>query len=213
MGQIAWAAMCGLGWSTRRSLLTSVGSWGTRTYLYGSGGGTTRLFAQPAYQAGVVPDSMSKRYGGPAMRVVPDIAAVGDPTTGMLVGQTQQFPDGSVKYSEYRIGGTSLSSPLAAGMLALAVQRRGSPLGLANPVLYAIASTGYTDITTKALKSYPGAVRSDYINGVDASNGYRYSARWFDQEQGLSIHVVSGYDDMTGLGSPNGEAWLSGLSH
>src|SRR5207253_3863133 len=37
-----------LGWSTRRSLLTSAGSWGTRTYLYGSGGGTSRLFAQPA---------------------------------------------------------------------------------------------------------------------------------------------------------------------
>jgi hypothetical protein len=37
---------------------------------------------------------------------------------------------------------TRLSSPLAAGMLAPAVQRRGAPLGVANPALYAIASTG-----------------------------------------------------------------------
>jgi len=82
------------------------------------------------------------------MRVVPDISAVGDPNTGMLIGQTQTFPDGSVRYSEYRIGGTSLSSPLAAGMLALAVQRRGAPIGFANPALYAIARTGaYYDIT------------------------------------------------------------------
>ncbi len=202
-----------LGWQTTRSFLSS-GAWGPRTYLYGSGGGTSRLFAQPSYQAGVVPNSLSKRYGGAAMRVVPDIAAVGDPNTGMLIGQTQTFPDGTSRYSEYRIGGTSLSSPLAAGMLALALQRRGEPLGLANPALYAMATTGgYYDITRTDLPAYPGDVRSDYINGVDATNGYRYSARWFDEDQILTIHVRPGYDDVTGLGAPNGEAWLSGLSH
>jgi subtilase family serine protease len=194
--------------------LTSAGAWGSRTYLYGSGGGTSRLFTQPSYQAAVVPNSLSKRYGGPAMRVVPDVSAVGDPNTGMLIGQTQAFPDGTSKYSEYRIGGTSLSSPLMAGMLALAVQRRSEPLGLANPALYAIASTGaYYDITKTDLAAYPGDTRVDFINGVDASNGYRYSARWFDEDGNLTIHVAPGYDDVTGLGAPNGDAWLSGLSH
>ncbi len=44
-----------------------------------------------------------------------------DPTTGMLVGETQNFPLASVfgpagnHYGEYRIGGTSLASPLFAG--------------------------------------------------------------------------------------------------
>ena len=202
-----------LGWQTTRSFLAN-GAWGARTYLYGSGGGTSRLFTQPAYQAGVVPDALSKRYGGAPMRVVPDISAVGDPNTGMLIGQTQTFPDGSARYSEYRIGGTSLSSPLAAGMLALAVQRRGAPIGFANPALYAIASTGaYYDITKTDLGAYPGTVRSDFVNGVDASNGYRFSARWFDEDALLTIHVRPGYDDVTGVGAPNGEAWLSGLSH
>ena len=202
-----------LGWQTTRSFLVN-GAWGERTYLYGSGGGTSRLFTQPAYQAGVVPDALSKRYGGPAMRVVPDISAVGDPTTGMLIGQTQTFPDGTARYSEYRIGGTSLSSPLAAGMLALAAQRRGAPIGFANPALYAIARTGaYYDITKTDLAAYPGAVRSDFINSVDASGGYRFTARWFDEDAKLTIHVAPGYDDVTGMGSPNGEAWLSGLSH
>ena len=199
-----------LGWETRRSLLTN-GAWGTRTWLYGSGGGTSRLFAQPSYQVGVVPDSMSKVYGGDRMRVVPDISAVGDPNTGMRIGQTQQFPDGTSRYSEYRIGGTSLSSPLMAGMLALAVQNHGD-FGLANPALYALYGTAaYYDITKTALPTYPGDTRSDYINGVDATNGYRYSARWFDEDGQLTIHVVPGYDNVTGLGSPNGAAWLSGL--
>src|SRR5213075_720476 len=59
-------------------------------YLYGSGGGTSRLFAQPSYQSGVVPDALAQRWGTAKARVIPDIAALGDPNSGMLVGQTQQ---------------------------------------------------------------------------------------------------------------------------
>jgi len=99
-------------------------------------------------------------------------------------------------------------------MLAVAMQRRGGPIRLANPALYAIATTGaYYDITKTDLGAYPGAARSDYVNGVDASGGYRYTARWFDEDANLTIHVAPGYDDVTGIGSPNGEAWVSGLSH
>jgi len=199
-----------LGWETGRSSLSG-GAWTTPVYQYGSGGGTSRLFGQPAYQAGVVPSALSQRYGGAAMRVVPDVAAVGDPTTGMLVGQTQRFPDGHDAYSEYRIGGTSLSSPLYAGMFALAVQKAGHAFGLANPALYA-ARSAMVDITKADLGSYPGAVRADYVNGVDASNGYTYTARWFDRDDNLTIHVRPGYDDVTGLGSPTGQAWLDSLA-
>lgn len=203
-----------LGWETRRQLLfgNTPGYWLPSTWLYGSGGGTSRLFAQPSYQAAIVPTSISETYGGGAMRAVPDVSALGDPNTGMLVGQTQHFPDGSNHYSEYRIGGTSLSSPLMAGMLALALQLRGEPLGLANPALYGIGSSAYYDITTADVSTYVGAVRSDYINGVDDSSGYRYSTRLFDAESSLTIHVRNGYDDVTGLGSPNGSAWLNALA-
>jgi subtilase family serine protease len=197
-----------LGWETSKSVLSS-GSWATPAYLYGSGGGTSRLFAQPSYQAGVVPASMSQTYGGAPMRVVPDVAAVGDPTTGMTIGQTQLFPDGHTAYSEYRIGGTSLSSPLYAGMFALALQKAGHEFGLANPVLYQV---GANDITKTDLATYPGAVRVDFVNGVDASNGYKYSARYFDADSGLTIHVVPGYDNVTGVGSPTGAAWLSAIA-
>jgi len=201
-----------LGWETGRSSLTTSGgapAWTAPSYQYGSGGGTSRLFVQPEYQRGVVPDSIALRYGGAAMRAVPDVSAVGDPNTGMLVGQTQTFPDG-VYYDEYRIGGTSLSSPLYAGMFALAVQRHG-PYGLANPALYAARSVSY-DVTKAQLGTYPGVVRVDFANGVDARGGYTYTARWFDFDTPLTIHVRLGYDDVTGIGSPNGTAWLTAVT-
>lgn len=196
-----------LGWETEKSVLktgAATPTWADPTWLYGGGGGTSRLFAQPGYQKGVVTAIST------TARVVPDVSALGDPNTGMLVGQTQTFPDGSVKYSEYRIGGTSLSSPLYAGMFALAVQKAGHDYGLANPVLYATRAAS-SDITQAQLAQYPGDVRVDYRNGVDASNGYRYSARYFDRDAKLTIHVRDGYDDVTGIGSPNGQPWLDAI--
>jgi subtilase family serine protease len=201
-----------LGWQTEKSVLDN-GAWGDPAYLYGAGGGTSRIFTQPGYQAGVVPGAISQTYGGAAMRSVPDVAALGDPTTGMAVGQTQTWPDGHTQYSEYRIGGTSLASPLYAGMFALATQRAGHGLGFANPLLYSTAGTSANvDITKAQLDTYPGAVRSDFVNGVDDADGYVYSARWFDRDGSLTIHVRTGYDDVTGIGVPNGDAWLHAVS-
>ncbi len=191
-----------VGWETGKSTLLAGPAWSAKVYQYGSGGGTSRLFAQPAYQKGVVSAISTTN------RVVPDVSALGDPTTGMAVGQTQTFPDG-VKYDEYRIGGTSLASPLYAGMWALAVQKHGA-YGLANPALYATRQASY-DIQKAPLTPYPGAVRVDYKNSVDAKGGYTYSARWFDYDTPLTIHVRDGYDDVTGIGSPNGTAWLSAV--
>jgi hypothetical protein len=48
------------------------------------------------------------------MRVVPDISMDADPATGMLVGETQTFPN-DVYYDQYRTGGTSVFSPLFVG--------------------------------------------------------------------------------------------------
>jgi subtilase family serine protease len=204
-----------LGWETEKYTLDQTDpnnpTWKLLGYLYGSGGGTSRLFTQPSYQAGVVPASISQTYGGQAMRTVPDVSALGDPNTGMRVGQTQTFPNGT-SYDEYRIGGTSLSSPLYAGMFALAVQKARHTFGLANPALYAMGAAGSNDITKADLGAYPGDVRVDYADGVDSKSGYVYSARTFDSDQNLTIHVRDGYDDVTGLGSPNGQAWLDGLS-
>ncbi|HST86364.1 MAG TPA: S53 family serine peptidase [Kineosporiaceae bacterium] len=199
------------GWSTSRSALTKK-KWDPKppgTYQYGGGGGTSRVFEQPWYQAGVVPSSLSKRYSPTKARVVPDISALGDPNTGFLVGETQTFPNGKAKYSEYRIGGTSLASPLFAGIMAIADQAARKPHGFANPALYKLYST-------KALYdpksvSNRGVVRVDYANGVDASDGLLTSLRSIDVSKGTILRTRKGYDDITGIGSPIGSKFVSSL--
>lgn len=208
------------GWETGRSRLvkgtdTTPPSWTAPTYQYGSGGGTSRRYAQPDYQKDVVPAGIATKNGStPPMRVVPDVSMVGDPTTGMVVGQTQSFPDGTSRYSEYRIGGTSLSSPLLAGVMALAEQRKGSAIGFANPVLYsAYRTAAFRDVTqpTQAEQDR-AAVRVDYVNGTDDGGGYSYTLRRLGFDDPLTIKVRKGYDDVTGVGTPNGDAFLSAVA-
>ena len=199
------------GWGTTSSTLTN-GAWTPAPpgdHIYGSGGGTSLFYAQPDYQKNVVPKKLAKANGGKPARVVPDVSLVGDPNTGMLVGQTQTFPDGTVKYSEYRIGGTSLSSPLMAGVMALADQQAGHPHGFANPALYAQYGTpAYRD--TVAPDQPIAVVRNDFVNSVDATGGIKTTLRTFDQTQ--SLHTTPGYDDVTGVGSPNGQRFLAALA-
>ncbi len=188
------------GWGTTTSSWTGA-AWSPAPpgrWLYGAGGGVSRLFGEPSYQQGVVPSSVFTAQGRTG-RAVPDIAADADPNTGYLIGETQTFPDGSVKYSEYRIGGTSLASPLIAGIMTLANQAAGHTLGFVNPLLYGLAgSSAFTDVVNPP--STVAMVRTNYVNGVDASNGLAYVLRTANQT--LSLHTTTGYDDVTGLGTP-----------
>jgi subtilase family serine protease len=130
-----------------------------------------------------------------------------DPTTGMLVGETQTFSDGTY-YAEYRIGGTSLASPLFAGMTALASQSAGGRLGFLNPAIYSQAGTAVFD-DVKGAPRDSGNIRVDYANGEDASDGLLYSVRTFNEDSSLAVR--KGWDDVTGVGSPNG-SWLTSLA-
>lgn len=197
------------GWSTGRLALSN-GAWTPGypgTFLYGSGGGTSRVWGEPWYQKGVVPDAIATKWGK-AGRVAPDVSMVGDPNTGMLIGHTQTFGK-SVKYGEYRLGGTSLSSPLMAGQLALAVQaNRGRGVGFVNPALYRLhGSRALRDVQPGPRR---GVVRVDYANGQDDSDGLVTSTRTMDAPQ--SILTRKGYDDVTGVGSPNGAAFIGALA-
>jgi subtilase family serine protease len=128
---------------------------------------------------------------------VPDVAALADPQTGLLVGQTQTFPNGTY-YDEYRIGGTSLSSPIFAGLMALADQKAGHPHGFANPMFYDNPSAFYDVLPVKT-----AVARRNYNNSVDASAGTSDRLRTFDDYFGsTSQHTNSGWDNVTGLGTP-----------
>lgn len=153
-------------------------------YFYGgAGGGTSQLFTQPWYQAAKVPNSLAQARGATKMRTVPDVAADADPYTGMYYGVTT---DGA--FALGAIGGTSLSTPLFAGIQALAQQNRPFAIGFANPLLYEVAGQGITDVTP-----HPGihfaSTAGSYLGTFDAGDTQR---------------TTYGYDDETGLGVPNG---------
>ena len=190
------------GWGINKYLLSSdQKSWTPLGFLAGAGGGSSSLYNRPDYQQGVVPGS----YG--SGRQVPDVAMDADSTTGMLVGLTQKFSDGKY-YDEFRLGGTSLASPLFAGMTALAAQHAGGRVGFLNPALYKQAgSSVLTDI--KGTPKDAGNVRVDFVNGEDASDGLIYSVRTFDQDSSLA--TKRGWDNVTGVGSPNA-SWLTSLT-
>ena len=195
------------GWQSAYSSLVS-GAWNPAppgTYSSGGGGGTSQLFGQPFYQAGKVPTVISEYYGAAPMRAVPDIAMPGDPNTGFEVGQTQVFGDGTY-WDQYRVGGTSLSSPLLAGVVAVADQFAHHPLGFINPLYYRMLGTrALHDIIAPAAPL--AEVRTDYVNFTDSSQGTFFRLRTIDV-QTSTLHSTQGYDDETGVGTPSGPAFF-----
>ncbi|MDQ0276650.1 subtilase family serine protease [Arthrobacter silviterrae] len=185
------------GWQTTKYTLAN-GAWApTVPFQYGGGGGFSSNIPEPAYQ---VAAGIHSPNGG---RALPDVSMDADPTTGMLVGQTQTFP-GSASYDTYRIGGTSLASPLFAGMTALKIQASGHGLGLLNPAIYADPS-GFHDVTGAGIDA--GNIRVDFVNGLDSSNGYVYSVRSFNTTN-TTLKVGTGWDSETGWGSARA-GWLT----
>lgn len=199
------------GWSNSYSTLTN-GAWTPAppgNYSSGGGGGTSVLFPQPFYQRGKVSTTLSEAGGATPMRVIPDISMVGDPNTGFRVGETQAFPDGTY-YSEYRIGGTSLSSPLLAGVIAVADQLAHRSLGFVNPLYYKLINSPalHDEIAPNAPVAQ---VRTNLVNGVDNSKGKAFLLQTVDV-QTSTLHDTRGYDNETGVGSPNGPLFFAALA-
>jgi subtilase family serine protease len=115
----------------------------------------------------------------------------------------------TVRYSEYRLGGTSLSSPLMAGVMALADQRAGRRRGFANPALYGRYGTAACRDVVAPLAPI-AVVRNDFVNGVDPSEWTTTKLRTFDQTG--TLHTTPGYDDVTGVAPLHGQQFLDALA-
>ncbi|WP_323746251.1 S53 family peptidase [Catenulispora pinisilvae] len=200
------------GWSSDQASLDS-GTW-TDSGISSAGGGTSPDYTQPAYQKGVVPASMSQiRVGGRPVtgRAVPDLAADGDPDTGMLVGYIQQGTDAKPgPYQSEPNAGTSLATPLVAALVADAQQGRPAAFGFINPLLYRLSGTAaIRDVLP------PGAAtaQQDRDGYTPASDGLSPSVDVFGvTTPGAGQQVIAkGYDTVTGLGTPNGGAFIDGL--
>ncbi|HEY3541983.1 MAG TPA: S53 family peptidase [Gaiellaceae bacterium] len=152
-----------------------------------SGGGFSHVFSRPSYQDTLPAGSTAIPQ---STRGVPDIALQASARTGALVyislpnDGNSGLICGSAPCSTgwYDIGGTSLSCPQWAGIVAIAAQLNGGGLGLINPALYALASD-------------PATYAADFYD-VTVGNNHAVS-----EVPGYSATV--GWDAVTGLGTPN----------
>lgn len=153
-------------------------------FTFGGGGGPSD-FEQPWYQRGTVPRSLAHGH-----RTTPDISMEGDGAIPVAIGYTL-----SGRFETVGYGGTSASAPAFAALQADAEQLSGHTLGFANPLLYAMRSTGaFHDIQDP---TRPTAVIRDM--GPDAGT-YRYLLYTLGHDYGL--RATKGYDLSSGLGSP-----------
>jgi len=151
----------------------------------GGGGGVSQVWSRPTWQ---------KTTGATAsqtMRMVPDLSVMADPNTGFIQYFTGSNSAVVVCHRNCSsgwssIGGTSIGSPLMSALVAVAAQSCGvARLGFINPTLYQMsaAGIGFIDVTTGS-------------NDVFSTGSYSAGV---------------GYDLASGLGSPNGAAFINGL--
>jgi subtilase family serine protease len=183
-------------------------------YYDGSGGGgVSTFYTQPSYQRGVVPNRISLALPGGAkatqpMRVIPDVAALADASTGFLVGETLYQENGTtLAFSLSRIGGTSLAAPTFAGIEADAQQANGRAIGFANPAIYQrYGTSAFHQVTDHPLGAgYLGEVRSNYTD-ADTKTGPIVTylrTLGINGEGAAALPATPGYNDATGVGSPN----------
>jgi len=135
-----------------------------------SGGGYSSLFPRPSYQDGVA------RIG--AARGVPDVAANSDSIGAMAL----VFGDGSLGPAS----DANAATPLWAGVIALADQKAGVPLGFVNPALYAIARGP--------------AYHQAFHDVVTGDNSMLWTTGVF-----VGYNAGPGWDPVTGWGSPDAQ--------
>lgn len=144
--------------------LNGDGSYNSETTWSGSGSGCSAYESKPAWQTDA----------GCANRTIADVSADADPGTGAAIYDSYGY--NGVR-GWFKVGGTSLSAPLVAGVYALA---QGSGVGVGatelNKIPYANASQLH-----------------DVTNGSNGSCSIPYLCT-----------AVTGYDGPTGLGTPFG---------
>ena len=174
---------------------TASGAWASETVwltpadglgdpLAASGGGVSTVHAIPSWQQGI---SMTANQGSTTMRNVPDVSMVANNLNIVwgndFIGASSDFPE----------AGTSLATPLWAGLAALVNEQAAAngqpPIGFINPALYAIAKSGNYSLCFHDINSG---------NNFTANSPSKYAA-------------TVGYDLCTGWGTPIGSNLIQAL--
>ncbi|HEV3437152.1 MAG TPA: choice-of-anchor Q domain-containing protein, partial [Gemmata sp.] len=117
-------------------------------------------------------------------RTTPDVAFDADPNTGVAVYDSYNDTDNSGPWVE--VGGTSLAAPSWAGLIAIANQGR------------VLAGASTLDGPSQTLPALYAISKTDF-NDITTGNNGVFSAG-------------PGYDEVTGLGSPNAPGLMASLS-
>ena len=176
--------------------LNSDGSYQSETGWGASGGGESEDESQLPYQKGIsitTGNTPASTYM-PTNRATPDVSLVADPRTGVQYYNSFVPPNTNAPppISFWgTTGGTSLSVPCWAGLIAIVNQGRvesgkqpltGNTQTL--PALYQLPSSDFNDITTG--------------NNAQYTDPNIYSTTNLQ----IPLTAASGYDMVTGLGSP-----------
>ena len=180
----------------------------------GAGGGASLTFARPSFQSGLnVPGNT---------RLVPDIAMLADPFTGAEIIETI-----GGELSVGVIGGTSLATPMFSGIMAIAAQQAGHGLGQAAQLLYDLPAGAVTDVpavsspnnVTGMINATPftanqlAAPLGNTTSFYSALYNSPFSTRWFVLTFGTDTSLTTGpgWDNVTGVGTPNGADFVNAL--
>jgi subtilase family serine protease len=137
-------------------------------------GGKSKVFARPEYQ------ELINTHSG-AWRAVPDISMTAAVNGGVIIYSS--YPTtvpGEPEPGTFSVwGGTSVATPVFSGVVAIADQIAGHPLGLINPRMYQLekegGNTGIVDVTSgnnTFVELNEEGVPVLTIKGYEAKRGY-----------------------------------------
>src|SRR5471030_1116560 len=177
---VSWPAVSSHVLAVGGTTLSYNGAGGRSEQVWsGTGGGVSQYTPAPNYQ-----------NSGVAGRTVADVAFNADPYSGQYVAV---IPVGGSAVNWISAGGTSLSTPQWAGLMAIANATRSlagkTALGAPHAVLYGQIAT--------APDSYASAF-ADIVSGSDGLCA--------------ACSAKTGYDQPSGLGTPNAAGLLAALS-
>ena len=180
----------------------------------GSTGGISTIFPEPTWQVSTEANRLITGAG----RGDPDLAAIAN---NMLItitvnGVQYQATAASFGGEFYYCWGTSIASPLTAGMIAeMDYDLRGgdSPLlGFLNPWAYSIASAAYltghpsgpfSDVTSGSNYLYHAAPGYDLVTGWGSLNALNYATDVQQSSYGVKV---------TETGLPSGSTWYVNIT-
>lgn len=187
-------------------------------FEFGAGGGSSATFVKPSFQSGLPG----------AMRQIPDVSMLADPNTGAEIVETI-----GGRLSVDVVGGTSLATPMFSALMAIATQKNNHQgLGQAAPLMYSLPAGAVTDITAV---SSPNNVTGSITDSNGTANysadqlaaplgnttsyfsalyNSPFTTRWYVLTFGTDTSLTTGpgWDNVTGVGTPNGINFVNAVA-